>query len=185
MATADRIKWNEKYRQKLQERLCPPPPNETLLGIVSSYLTGGSCLDLACGLGGNSFYLAKHGYQVTAVDVSDVALDFIQEKATDHGLSILTQQQDLDQIQLQEEAYDLVIVTYFLDRKLFPSLKQAVKKEGLLFMETFYQEDHAPPEMNPAFKLKTDELRTEFDDWSILYWNQAKGIQSILGRKPH
>lgn len=184
MAEADRIKWNEKYRQKLQEGLSTPPPNETLLGIASAYLTGGGCLDLACGLGGNSLYLAEHGYQVTAVDVSDVALDFIQAKAKEHGLSILTKQQDLDQIQLPKEAYDLVIVTYFLDRRLFPSLKQAVKKEGLLFMETFYQEDHAHPEMNPAFKLKTDELQAEFADWSILYWKQEKGIQSILSRKP-
>lgn len=182
MAEADRIKWNEKYTQKLQEGI--PSANETLRRVVSPYLKGGSCLDLACGLGSNSFYLAEQGYDVTAVDISDAALDFVRLKAREQGLSVLTLQQDLDQIQLQEEAYDLIIVTYFLDRKLFPSLKQAVKKEGLLFMETFYLEDLAHPEMNPAFKLKTDELRIEFSDWTILHWNQEKGIQSLLARKP-
>lgn len=181
MAELDRVKWNAKYEQKLREGFTPTP-NETLLHH-SSYLTGGTCLDFACGLGGNSIYLAKQGYHVTAIDISDVAIIYLRSEAVQQGLSIVAQQADLSQIQLKEEVYDFINVTYFLDRSLLSPLQKALKTGGLFFMETFSQASGAHPQMNPAYKLKLGELKDVFSQWNIIHFNETGGIQSILAKK--
>src|SRR4051794_3392305 len=79
-------KWNGKHKERI-DNLKELIPNERLKNLVS-YLEGGSALDLACGLGGNSLLLAKLGYQVQAMDISDVAISYLQEQALQQQLTI-------------------------------------------------------------------------------------------------
>ncbi len=50
-------------------------------GGVTTPLTPGTALDLGCGTGDNSIYLAQHGWQVTAVDFAPKALELARDKA--------------------------------------------------------------------------------------------------------
>lgn len=182
-----RTKWNAKYNDRLLEWE-EPEPNPRLKAL-SKYLNGGTALDLACGLGGNSVLLAKHNYQVQAIDISDVAINHIQELALNKALTIQPRAADLTdfkQLQLKADDYDLVVIAYYLDRNLFPVVKKTVKENGYFFMETFYQSPQTENQgISTHYKLKPRELVSEFADWTIHYFeeNEEKGRQTIFCQK--
>jgi len=117
-------------------------------------------LDVACGFGGNSLYLASIGFQVDAVDISGVALARLQAEAARRSLRLRLVQADLTRWWVPPSHYDLIIVTYYLNRDLMPLLSRGLSPGGLLFMETrntgFLSQR---PDFDPAFLLHPGELR--------------------------
>lgn len=181
-----REKWDNKYETKLAN-MNQPVPNERLLYIAPG-LRGGAALDIACGLGGNSFFLAENGFKVTAVDISEVAINYVKEKAVSNGLQIKALAADLSNpdSSLFRESYDLAVITYFLDRALFPKVKGMVKNKGFFFMETFYRTmESGNQAISEKYKLESNELLKEFKDWKILFFeeNEQEGRQTIFCQK--
>ncbi|MGA9226170.1 MAG: methyltransferase domain-containing protein, partial [Mesobacillus sp.] len=181
-----REKWDNKYETKLAN-MNTPVPNERLL-YIAPCLRGGAALDIACGLGGNSFFLAENGFNVTAVDISEVAINYVKEKAVSNGLQIKSLAADLSNpvSTLFRKSYDLVLITYFLDRALFPKVKGMVKDKGFFFMETFYRTmEGGNQAISEKYKLESNELLKEFKDWKILYFeeNEQEGRQTIFCQK--
>ena len=71
---ADRQRWNERYRA--EEYLMGERPSRFLmesLPLIVRHCPGRRALDLACGEGRNSIFLASQGFAVTGVDISDEA----------------------------------------------------------------------------------------------------------------
>lgn len=69
---SDRTKWNERYADdEYQMGLAPSRFLAERIELISSLSPGKRVLDIACGEGRNSIFLAHHGFQVTAVDISD------------------------------------------------------------------------------------------------------------------
>ncbi|OLS33705.1 bifunctional 2-polyprenyl-6-hydroxyphenol methylase/3-demethylubiquinol 3-O-methyltransferase UbiG [Bacillus sp. MRMR6] len=185
---SDRIKWNLKYKVRIM--LMKEPTANSRLKELSTYLTGGKALDLACGLGGNSLFLARMNYHIEAIDISDVAIDYIREQAKAHHLSIhpkVCDLTELNKLDLHRNTFDLVVITNYLDRRLFPIVKEIIKENGYFFMETFYQ---SPQEDNQGvsdqYKLKPKELLDEFRDWQILLYEEHKqeAKQTVFCQKP-
>jgi tellurite methyltransferase len=180
-------KWNSKYKERL-DQWNEPIVNPRLLNL-SAYLHGGKALDIACGLGANSLFLARLKYQVEAIDLSDVAIQFVQEQAIASGLTVLPRVCDLSQhtyLDWPNGAFNLVIMTYYLDRSLFSIVKNAIQQEGYFFMETFYQTTLNKNEgISNQYKLKSNELLLEFSDWKILFFeeNEQEGRQTIFCQK--
>ena len=180
-------KWNNKYRNRLKrlEQLQPNPRMQRL----SQYLQGGLALDWACGLGANSLYLAEQGFEVDAYDISEVAVGHLKEQAEAKQLAVTPHLGDLEnwaQIDLKEEAYDLVTITYYLDRSIFPLVKSLIKENGYFFMETFFLSRQKEQQgVSDQYKLRPNELLSEFRDWHILYYeeNEQEGRQTIFVRK--
>lgn len=165
----------------------PTEPNRRLLKIAP-YLKGGTAIDLASGLGGNSFYLADLGYEMTALDISDVAVNYVKEQAAKRGLNITSKVADLtkDKNKLTSRKYDLTVMTYYLDRSLFPLVKQMVNEDGYLFFETFFKHKAAGNEhISSQYKLESNELLREFGDWKILFYeeDEQEGRQTIFCQK--
>jgi SAM-dependent methyltransferase len=178
-----RTKWNTKHRGQLEQKK-EPTANPRLVNL-SSYLTGGRALDIACGLGGNSLFLAKMNYQVQAVDLSDIAITYIQEQRAKRKLSIDTQKCDLTDInnlKWPSDSCNLVVITYYLDRELFPIVKRIVAENGYFFMETYFQSPQDNQNISNKFKLKPQELLSEFHDWKLLFYeeNEHEGRQTIF-----
>ncbi|RDI63531.1 class I SAM-dependent methyltransferase [Nocardia pseudobrasiliensis] len=73
-----------------------PRPNDVLAAVVSP-LPPGRALDLGCGGGGDAVWLARRGWQVTAIDISAVALTRLTDLARAHGLddALTTERHDL------------------------------------------------------------------------------------------
>ncbi|MDQ6525683.1 methyltransferase domain-containing protein [Nocardioides sp. LHD-245] len=75
--------WDERYGGS--DRVWSGRPNQRLVEQTAD-LTPGTALDVACGEGGDAVWLAKQGWQVTAVDVSQVALAKVAAHAEDEGV---------------------------------------------------------------------------------------------------
>ncbi len=80
--------WEKAYRLPLSDipwEIETPPAD--LVGLLKSGLIApGTALDVACGSGNYSLYLAKAGFDMTSVDVSETALKIAKEKARKAGL---------------------------------------------------------------------------------------------------
>ncbi|MEU8816855.1 class I SAM-dependent methyltransferase [Actinoplanes sp. NPDC048796] len=94
--------WDARYAES--DRVWSGNPNVVLVREVSD-LPPGRALDLGCGEGADAIWLARRGWQVTAVDVSGVALERARSHAGD--LSIDWQRRDLVQ-DFPPGEYDLV-----------------------------------------------------------------------------
>src|SRR5688572_10710932 len=91
----DRERWNEKHASAEGPGAAPALLDEAL-AILGPAPPGRRALDLACGLGAASLALARAGFRVTAVDVSDVALARVAASAHAEGLAIETAARDLE-----------------------------------------------------------------------------------------
>jgi len=154
MAQEDKQRWDEKH----QANTMPHAPIK-LIEEYAHLATGKHALDIACGNGRHSKYLASLGFEVDALDISSVAIAQLQDQAHIHA-----QEVDFDTYKLKEETYDLIVCTYFLERKLFPQMIKALKPHGILLMETFvHHSDNERTPSNPAFRLNEGELEAFFD----------------------
>src|SRR5215470_7548698 len=102
--------WNQYYRDSATVDMTPFP----LLVELADQLVPGKALDLACGPGRNALYLARLGWQVTAVDSSEAAIGILRRQA--QGLAIDAQLADLerDEFAIQPDAFDLICaILYF------------------------------------------------------------------------
>ena len=153
MAHEDKLRWDAKHKENVM-------PQEPLLLIktYASLATGTHALDIACGNGRHSRYLASMGFEVDALDISSVAISQLQN--TPH---IYPKEVDFDSYQLAQNRYDLIVCSYFLERKLFPQMLHALKEGGVIIMETFLHDDaNERVPSNPAFRLQKGELEKHF-----------------------
>jgi SAM-dependent methyltransferase len=101
--------WNRRYAGA--ESLWATRPNRFLVAEAEA-LAPGRALDLACGEGQNAIWLASLGWEVTAVDFSDVAIEKARRRASEAGLEVSFLCADLLEFEPEESAYDLVVVLY-------------------------------------------------------------------------
>jgi len=168
MSIEDKNRWNEKYK----DDKIPQTPSE-LVSKYSKLANGKNALDIACGMGRHSKFLAQEGFSVDALDISDVAISNLQNIA-----NINAKEVDFDTYRLEKNKYDLIVCTYFLERKLFPQMLDALRDRGLILIETFlHHSDNERKSSNPAFRLNEGELEATFDDkFELLhiveYWDK-------------
>ncbi|WP_455755946.1 class I SAM-dependent methyltransferase [Sulfurimonas sp.] len=174
MSLKDKEKWDAKYLQKSQ-LLRPRKPSKNLEDYIE-HCKGTQALDLACGSGRNSIFLAEYGFDVDALDIAQVAIEALDTEAQKKNLhsKISTYQVDLDTHEIQEDIYDIIVMTNFLDRAVLESSKNALKKEGVLFVETYMaSEENEKKQSNEKNLLKSQELKNMLDDsWQILYYDE-------------
>jgi len=160
MAEKDKIKWNNKYKNTptlLEKR----EASKKLINIIKE-IKGKKALEIACGAGRNSIFLAQNDFEVEALDISDVAIENLKKK---NIRNITVKQIDLENFKPNENSYDLIVKTNYLDRDIIPNLVKALKKDGILLVETYMDHiSNEKPPSNPDFLLKKDELKTFFDE---------------------
>ena len=127
--------WDERYRAT--ERNWSGNPNAALVAEVSD-LTPGSALDAGSGEGGDAFWLAEQGWQVTGIEFAATALERSAAEAIRRGVQVRWQHVDLTK-QAPDEQYDLVSSFYVQlplerRRRLFAHLAGAVAPGGTLLI---------------------------------------------------
>lgn len=105
-------------------------------------------LDLGCGLGRHTLYFAKNGFNVTAVDSSQEALNTLQRQVVEEGTNVKIIKGDYSQDLFPEESFDLVLsynVLYHGYREVFKDAIRLVykwlKPNGLFFFTCPTQRD--------------------------------------------
>lgn len=181
----DRERWNQKYQnRKLKSYKSGPSKwlleHEDLL----QKLPKGKGLDIASGFGRNSFYLEKMGFHMDAVDVSDIAIDWMKEEAAKNKLNLSPYRLDLAEAPFPHTDYSLIICFNFLFRDLFPMMKKSLKSGGLLFYETVYSDDTdiLGNKMNPDYILEKNELLQVFHDFRIRAYRE-KVVETATGKQ--
>ncbi|MCK4744056.1 MAG: class I SAM-dependent methyltransferase [Sulfuriflexus sp.] len=119
----------------------------------------GHALDLASGMGGNALLLAKYGLTTSAWDLSPVGIEKLNNLATQQSLIVDGQVRDIINNPPAANSFDVIVVSYFLERQLFPALLAALKPSGLLFYETFVRDKpQGVGPSNPDYLLEQNEL---------------------------
>jgi tellurite methyltransferase len=161
--------WNLYYSDAANLDPSPAP----LLVEIADRLPPGRALDLACGAGRNALYLARLGWQVTAVDASSTAIARLREGA--RGLAVDARVADLErrEFAIEPDAWDLICDFHYLQRDLFPDIREGVRPGGVVV---------AAIRLEGSFALRPGELREEFAGWKILYYSEA-GDARIVARR--
>jgi dihydroneopterin aldolase len=106
-------------------------------------LPKGRAMDVAAGSGRHALYLASHGFEVDAIDRDEQKLAQLVTAAKQRNLpNIHVQRVDLERTTDQRpefppNSYDVILVSFYLHRPLFPWLIDALKPNGVLLYETF------------------------------------------------
>jgi SAM-dependent methyltransferase len=158
--------WEEHYARTEQLDFTPVP----LLVEVAEQLPPGRALDLACGSGRNALYLASLGWKVVAVDSSTAGVGILRERAAAAGLKIEAVVADLEApgFTIEPGSYDLICDFFYLQRNLFPRIREGVRPGGV-----FVAQIHLRESGSQRFVLESGELRAEFAGWKILYYSEA------------
>lgn len=179
--------WDRKYSEG--EYLSERNPSR-LLAEFLPLIPVGKALDIACGEGRNAIYLARHGFEVDAIDISEVAINRGREAAGDLRINFVAA--DLEGFKIPANTYDLIINFNYLQRSLISEIKKGLKVGGYLIFETYTleQQKFGPPR-NPDFLLGPNELLRLFNDFHIIYYREGvvdegerrKAVASLVGRK--
>jgi SAM-dependent methyltransferase len=173
------------------------PPAPLLVEFLDRILDPtppGPVLDLACGDGRNGVFLAERGLRVVLADRSEEALRRAKGLAERRGVEVRLWQVDLEREgtdPFEEDYFGGILVFRYLHRPLMPCIKKALKPGGFLLYETFtVDQPRFGRPRNPAFLLKPGELRSWFEDWEILYYEEGvwkepnRAVARILCRRP-
>jgi SAM-dependent methyltransferase len=185
-------RWNERYAQGFEP--FPEAPAPWLVQHGDLLTGGGRALDVACGDGRNALYLAQRGYEVDAIDASDVAIGALRAAAVERGLAVAPRVVDLEREPLPAGPYDVIVTTNFLQRDLFGPMQDALAPGGLLIYETLAQAhvDELGRSFNPAYLLEDGELLRAFGGLEVIDHvdgvverpGGARGVGAIVARRP-
>lgn len=149
-------KWDAKYAQVAPNQ--PVPPAWVLQHHSRLLPLKGKALDLACGLGGNARFMALCGLTVDAWDLSDVALTHLNNWAAVNRLPITPTICDFEQMLFPYQQYDVITLSRYLNRALWPQILNALKPNGRLFVQTFLAPVQANAPSHADFYLNSGEL---------------------------
>ncbi len=172
-----KIKWNQRHADPTHQ------PRAAAVLYQNRHLlpASGRVLDLACGLGGNALLMAKAGLEVTAWDLSQVAIDRLIGFARTQGLTGLQAEvRDLSQEPLPVAAFDVIVVSYYLERSLIAPLIDALKPGGLIYYQTFTRiavNQQGPA--NPDYRLGDNELLRLFEPLAVRFYREENQLGDL------
>jgi SAM-dependent methyltransferase len=168
--------WNERYDRDMY--IYGKAPTEFLRAKIKA-LKKGKALVLAMGEGRNAVYLAGNGFDVTGVDISEVAIEKCKKLAEARNTTVNTVVADLTNYDMGKAQYNLVTNFYYYDPSIFPQVIEALKPGGMFILEQFsvdhlkYRETSRFGPRNPNYLVKPNELLTYFKSLRILYYEDT------------
>lgn len=170
MTADEKARWDERYSTgDYQPRWHPSPLVEQAIDLIGT----GRALVLACGAGRNALRLAEAGFEVSAVDVSSVAIDMARAEASTRGLEVDWRVSDVGEFDLPAATYDLITMIRFVDRDIWPDLPEALTPNGWLLMEQHLRTYRDVIGPSGDYRLQPGELLRAFADLRIVHYTEA------------
>lgn len=141
----------------------------------------GRALDVAMGRGRHAIALARAGWRTFGVDLSFAAVREAMAAARGEGLRVEGWCADLTRSPLPRGRFDLVVVSRYLQRDLFPDLRAALAPGGVVIYETFTTAQRALGR-GPASAdhlLEPGELRRRFDGCDVLFYEEVLAPDAV------
>lgn len=156
-------------------------PNDFIKAEYSYIPEGGKVLCLAEGEGRNAVFLAKQGYQVTAVDQSAVGLEKAQRLADENGVKIETVVANLADYDLGSETWDGIVsisahIPEALRKSVHKKAVRSLKIGGVFILEAYTERHHeiggmgGPPASQKEMLMSLEALKEELN-----------GLEFIIG----
>ena len=184
MAAEDGPRWNARYAG--QPVADPRPPDAlTAAGLVDLVATSGRALDVACGAGGQSVWLAQRGFDVVALDASDTAIDLTRAAATAGGVGdrVDARVADLDTgIPADLDGFDVIVCQRFRGIDLYDAFVTRLVPGGLAVVTVLSRTGAESP---GPFHAPSGELLRAFTrpDAEILHHLESDGQESLILRR--
>jgi tellurite methyltransferase len=182
MPSFDEIYSSEEWYYKM------PPSEELEAYLIGQPSSGGNkALDLGCGEGRDSILLARHGFNVTAVDASAEAIRKLAAFTNLSKLPIEAHCADIEAYEITPATYDAICAVTVLDhldvaagRDLARRIATGVRPGGFVFVEVFTTEDPGYTRLGDASEtanfvrhyFDSGELRELFTGWSIVLYEE-------------
>jgi SAM-dependent methyltransferase len=145
----EKLKWNKKYKTLTTK---PPSP---LMEYIPKAQKNAYALDLAGGLGRNSFALLQKGYNVTLIDISDVALSKINHPKINKICL------DLDNYIIPQNKFDVIIMIKYFNLELLKQIPKALKNGGYFVFETIKK-----------YPISKEDFFKIFQNFKTIYFTQ-------------
>lgn len=169
-------KWNQRYAERQEAN----HPAQVLIENKHLLPSQGKALELACGMGGNSLFLARQGLSVTALDFSSVAIEKLHRIAEQEQLDVTAKVMDLNNWSADTSRYDFIVVTGFYQVDLCCRIIEALAPGGLLCYQTFtrFKVREGGPS-NPDFLLARGELLQQFAQLHPIVYREERDLGNL------
>lgn len=149
-------------------------PTAFLVDFVEDMIPG-VALDVGTGQGRNAVFLACKGWDVTGMDISQVALDAAQANADKSGVKIRTEKAAYDTFDFGVNKWDLIVMVFawapVSDPSFVDKLRASLRPGGAILFEHFCEP------LSPMIQaLKPNELKRFFEDFDIDFYEETKEI---------
>lgn len=173
--------WSARYRDAGDNYLFGTAPNKFLMQQAARFSAGMAVLSVADGEGRNAVWLAEQGCQVTATEISPVALEKAAKLARGRHATVDFVQADILNWDWPVAEFDAVVGIFIQfaspDERVrqLGGMKQAVKPGGLLLLQGYTpkQLEYRTGGPSAVEQLYTEALLRElFADWEIVLLNE-------------
>lgn len=181
MSDDDRIRWDERYRNRAASGGSDAVLPKVFVPFETEFPTSGSALDLACGAGEFSVWLARRGLDVWGVDISPTAIDQARALASRAGVEERCRFEivDLDDGLPAGPPVDVIVCHRFRDARLDRVVIERLAPGGLLAISALSVVGGAPG----RFRVQPGELTTAFAHLDVIASGEGGGEAWLLARK--
>lgn len=189
------MNYNETYLKS--KNAWGNKPNEMLESIIGDIPQGSNILDLGSAQGKDSLYLASLGFNITAVEKSEIANSQFDNVIKENNIAnIVTVCEDISSFEIESEKYFVINiqnVLHFLEKEkslaVINSVKNALPKNGMVLISAFTTD-------NTSFEAKSTSIKSHFEkqellklfvDFEIIFYLETKLFDKGHGghEKPH
>lgn len=186
-----RAHWDLKYEQGLASLTEPDPFFISAYKIfVDQYFPrAGVALDLAGGLGRHAIWLASRHWQVSVVDLSDIAIGKLGQTARELNVKLEALVGDAAEYKFEPARFDLIVLFYHMDRNLFPKIVSALNTGGLLICKISLRwgSDRRKEGISTDL-LRRNELPSLVPEMHVLFHQERpvrnRGVVEFVALKP-
>jgi 2-polyprenyl-3-methyl-5-hydroxy-6-metoxy-1,4-benzoquinol methylase len=176
----DRHRWDGRYAGQPPAPADAIGPPSLLAAYADAFPVSGKALDLACGRGLGSVWLARRGLDVVGVDISAVAISQARDLARRSGVDERCRFDvvDLDEGLPPGGPVDVIVCHKFRDRRLDRAIVERLAPGGLLAMAVLSEVGASPG----PFRAAAGELPAAFAELELVADGERDGYAWLLAR---
>ena len=170
-------------------------PHSLIVKLVNELQKNSTILDLGCGEGKDSVYLAKKGFKVTAVDFSKESIHKTKQLAEQNDLNIKTVNSKIKSFLEYHNYFDAIVCInslQFIDQKEIKEtvdlIKSRTNQNGFNVISSFVAQNEImkkKAKWNEIYLFDKGELKKIYQNWKIIFYEEKLGAWESHGGKPH
>lgn len=171
------------------------PPKKLAELIESERISPGKAIDIGCGEGFNSIYLSSKGFDVLGIDLSENAIQYAKENATNRGVNLRFESMDIADLEQLNEKFDFVLEWGLLHQIMPPERQKYVEdvaellNRGGKYLSACFNEQ-SPEFGGPGRKYRESPGGTRLyfssqDELRELFEPHFRVIEDKIIRTPH